>query len=501
MTRAQLDNAAVAGALEPALEPAPWWRRRPDAPVLVLIGAMVLWTVVFGVLVYQRHDRFASFGFDMGIFDQAIWLVARGESFITVRGLDFFGHHASVAFYLLAPFSWAGAGPHVWNLLQVGTLALGALPLYLLGRPKLGRWLALVPALAFLLHPSLQFLAWELFHPETMAITPLLFAYLAAQRDRWGWYTALVIFSVAWKEDVALFAFFLGLVVLIQGHRRVGALTMGLSLGWFLAVTQLILPVVNGEGAFYSQFYADLGDSPAEIVRNAIVHPTRVLDKLDDSAFGYLFRLVAPFGFVVVAAPLVLLLALPQLVANILSVHGFTREITFHYAALPLAALALASVEGLAQIGRWFGSRVRGLLAAALAVAAVVGTVQLGPSPVGAAYDDGFWPIWNDPRLEARETAVELVPDGVAVSATYAYVPHLTHRRRVYEFPNPFRERNWGVRGENRHDPDVVEWLIVDETQAGPADQALAESLVESDQFEVVMDRSGVIVARRIAPS
>ena len=42
--------------------------------------------------------------------------------------------------------------------------------------------------IAFLLHPALQFFMSELFHPEVIAITPLLCADDCSVRKRWGWF-------------------------------------------------------------------------------------------------------------------------------------------------------------------------------------------------------------------------------------------------------------------------------------------------------------------------
>jgi uncharacterized membrane protein len=474
--------------------------RRRDASVWVLAAMIAVYVVVFGVLAWQRHDRYGSFGFDMGIYDQAVWLTARGGSFITVRGLDVFGHHANVAFFLLSPFSWLGAGPDFLNLLQVTALGGAAVPVWLLGRDRLrSGWLALVPAGAYLLHPSTGFLAWELFHPETMAIPFLLAAYVAADRRRWRWYLALIVVTVAWKEDLALAAVALGLLLVIRGDRRVGAWTMVLSLGWFLFVNRILLSAVNGAGAFYDQFYGDLGDSPLGIVTTALTQPGTVATRLTSvDALEYLWGLVAPLGVVLVAAPLVLLVAVPQLLANLLSIHGFTREITFHYSAVPLAVFALATAEGLAV---FVGNR-RALLGASalVVVASLVGAVTLGASPIGRAYDDGYWPAAADPRRASKDAAVALVPPDARVSATYQFVPHLSHRKFVYEFPNPFRERNWGVRGEGTHDPDRIEWLIVDTQTTGTEDRELIESLVGSPSWTIVFGADELVVARRTAP-
>lgn len=486
----------AAGARAPRPPGIRRWREDLHPAWIGLAGVVVVWGVVFGVLVWRRHDRFGSFGFDMGIFDQAVWLAAHGRSFITVRGLDVFGHHANVAFYLLAPFSWLGAGPQFLNLFQVAALSLSAVPLYLLGRFRgLSPWVALVPAAAFLLHPSTGFLAWELFHPETVAVVFLLSAYLASVRRQWGPYAVLLVLAVAWKEDVALAAFFLGLLVAVRGDRRSGAWTMVLSLGWFFFVNRVLLGAVNGEGAFYDEFFGDLGGSPFEIAWTAFVHPAQLAEKFTSSdARGYLWQMVAPFALVSLAAPLVVLLAVPQVVGNLLSINAFTRDITFHYSALPLGALALASVEGLARFRH--DRRAVSALAGLMLAASVFGALGWGVSPIGDRYDEGFWPRAGDPRREDKEAAVALVPDGAAVSATYHFVPHLSGRERVYEFPNPFGERNWGVRGEGTHDPGVVEWLAVDTQIMGAEDRATLQRALGGGDFAVVFDSDGIIVAR-----
>ena len=56
-------------------------------PEIVLGLAVVGWALLFSVLVYLKHDRFASVDFDMGIHDQSVWLLAHFRGFLTVRGL------------------------------------------------------------------------------------------------------------------------------------------------------------------------------------------------------------------------------------------------------------------------------------------------------------------------------------------------------------------------------------------------------------------------------
>ncbi|MCZ7530436.1 MAG: DUF2079 domain-containing protein [Acidimicrobiia bacterium] len=470
-------------------------------PRIVLGSLILVWVAVFGVLVWQRHDRFGTFGFDLGIFDQTAYLLSRLDSqFITVRGLDVFGHHANLGLVLFAPFYRLGAGPHFLNLFQVVVMALGAVPVYLLARHRIAReWPAVLLAGVFLLHPALQFLAWETFHPETVAITPLLCAYYASVRKRWGWFALWVTAAVVWKEDVALAVAVLGLIVAVRGHRQIGVVTFVAALSWFLLVSQVLLPTVNGDQAFYNQFFGDLGNSPYEIANNALRDPSLVTQRLGaPDAREYLWMMLAPFGFLSLLAPLVLLIGVPQVLVNLLSVNDFTRSITFHYAALPLAALTLGMVEGVAWLFRRLTRRwAQRVLLAGLVAAAVAATVAWGPSPVGVRYDEGWWPPAGDERRDAREAALAEIPDDAVVSATYQFVPHLTHREGIYEFPNPFEERNFGVSGEGVPDPAVVEWVVADRSLLGEEDAEVLTTLEDSGDFRVMSDTDDIVVLRR----
>src|SRR5262245_48250739 len=158
-------------------------RSGSSAPIVVLGLGIAVWVATFSVLVYLKHDRFASVDFDMGIHDQSVWLLAHFRGFLTVRGLQVFGHHATPGYALFVPFYWIGAGPHFLNITQVVVAGLGAVPVFLLARYRTGRaWIGTALGIAFLLHPALQYFMSELFHPEVIAITPLLCAYYCSVR-------------------------------------------------------------------------------------------------------------------------------------------------------------------------------------------------------------------------------------------------------------------------------------------------------------------------------
>ena len=481
-------------------------RIRRDVTEWLLGVAIGVWCVVFGRLIWQRHARFATFDFDLGHHDQAIWLLAHGKGFITVSGMPVLGHHLTLAYFGVAPLYWLGGGPQLLDLLQTAALALGAVPIYLLARHRLGNpWWALALGLAWLLNPSVQWLCWEAWHPETMAIPFLLAAYLFASRQQWRWYWVALVLALSWKEDISIAVAVLGVVLALSGRRRRGLLTLAVGVLWFLMAYGIVMPHFNGGTNHAGIFYGDLGSSPTELVRTAVTDPTAVLGRLrDNDALGYARDLLAPFGFLPLLAPGLVAIAVPQFFANSLTTANFFYDIRFHYTAIILAALAIAMVEGIAVLRRDGWRRFGVGLVAASALAT---SVAWGISPISTQYRTGYWPLAGNARQDVLEAAVDTVPGDAPVAATYYIVPHLTHRQFAYTFPNPWIPANWGVHGEAPHDPASdhlpvdVEWLVVDRTTHTPGsrEERLLDDLLFGGEFDVVSDEQGIVVARRVS--
>jgi uncharacterized membrane protein len=131
------------------------------------MALVAIYVATFGTLTWKHHSNFGTFAFDMGIYDQAIWLLSRFHvPFVTVRGLNYFGHHVNPVTILFVPAYWLGAGPRFLYLVETIWMAAGAVPVYLLGRDRLGDpWLGAALAASFLAFPSLGWINRWHFHP------------------------------------------------------------------------------------------------------------------------------------------------------------------------------------------------------------------------------------------------------------------------------------------------------------------------------------------------
>ena len=83
------------------------------------------------------------------------------------------------------------------------------------------------------------------------------------------------------------------------------------------------------------------------------------------------------------------------------------------------------------------------------------------------------------------------------VAASDRLLPHLSHRERIYLFPNPWKVHYWGVNGENPHHPNVISYIILD-SEAIRLNQALYDYLIDSGIFTLMSNEYGIVTLKRV---
>lgn len=487
------------------------WRERvtrlgnqASGPALILTALVTAYVVIFTSLTWRHHSNFGTFGFDMGIFDQEIWLASRfGETFITVRGLDMWANHVNPIVYALAPFYWLGAGPKFLYLLQTTALAAGAIPLWLLARDRFGDgWLALGIPVAWLLYPSLQWMTWWHFHPDALAVTPLIFAWWLASKARWRWFAVCVLIVLATKEDATLPIMALGAVVALRYNRRAGLITVGAGAFWLLTTLKLIIPhFVGADDPFYVGQFGALGDSMNEVVYNAIRHPSRILrlaampDRVE-----YYRKMFLPVAGLALLSPVTLFIALPTMLVNVVNAQGYPHDFKFHYQAAVSAGIFMAVIE---TIGRRTQVGLRRFLVGLVCAAALATNVAWSPSPLNQrVFKSGIWALTTSDHTRAMREVVKRVPTGASVSASYNVVPHLTHRREIYEWPNPWVRSYFGIsETEPPLRPERVDYLALDRG-LNPAHLPMLERLTApGGEFRILYEKGNAVLAKRVRPA
>ena len=392
---------------------------------------------------------------------------------------------------------------------------------------QLTRPLAFVLGAAYLLAPQLQSAVLTEFHAAPLAVPLILWAFWAVDARRWGQFVAAALLTALVKEEIALLAAGLGVWAIwrawwetreeakqwsmVNGQRPIanaappsstisnlqstinnsaqanlrhalnrsrrsgilsGAAIIVFSLAWFYLATFVIVPA-NSQPVYgiaestYFQRYGALGDSSTDILKSIVTRPDLVWQIASEPArVAYLAGLLAIFAWFPLLGVEIVLLALPVLLANLLSAYPAQYYGEFHYSAPLVPYFAVAAAYGLGRLWRVLARRLdraspafqhlpaasSGTMAAAAmaqnARTAVMPLVSVGlvlwmlawaggnyilhgRSPLAGRYDPA--PITAHHRLIERFVAQ--IPADASVTATAAVHPHVSHRRYLYQFP------------------------------------------------------------------
>ena len=104
----------------------------------------------------------------------------------------------------------------------------------------------------------------------------------------------------------------------------------------------------------------------------------------------------------------------------------------------------------------------------------------------------------TDPYIARIHKALAKIPPRAVVSADYSLVPQLSHRPRIYMFPNPFRTSDWGVSDRDPDNPDDVEYVILTNLAGLEAERQSPDPLVLRNDFERIEGDGTYSLYRRI---
>ena len=461
---------------------------------LVLAAASALFYFHFTQMALGMHASYGTSGYDLGIFDQGLWLLSRFKTpFITINGLSLFGDHASFIVLLLTPLYWIWPSPATLLVVQSLALTLGVVPAFLIGRRLLrSDLLGLVVALAYLLHPNIAWTNVEQFHPDAFEAPLLLFAVWFMLRERWRWVVVSLVLLVLCKEDMAVVSLAMGLYIAWRYNRRVGVIMAGASLLWLPLVWGVLLPALrNGLPDAHANRVPFGGVSG--LVSTTLKHPGDLVHYLSsEQRPWYVFQVLLPFGFLALLSPFALV-ALSPLVFNLLSTHGYQHIIHYHYTPVIVAVFVVATAMTLARVrSRWR----RGVLAGLVLALSLWSAYLWGPStwsrepqavnPTSSAY------------VSTLHRAEKLIPSDAAVSASAYIVPHLSHRRSIFNFPTPFHAEYWDdptQDGMRLPQAGLIEYVLVSRDEQ--PEQDLVISQLSDEGFETLIDEEGVLLLQR----
>ena len=390
----------------------------------------IISTLIFYSLAIARHYLLQSNAFDLGLFDQWIWLTSKNlPSYSSMTGLHMFADHGAWALYIPSLIYKIKPDLNILFLSQSISLCFTSLPLYFLCIKKgLNNKISFFIALFWLLQPVVFNINLFDFHPEVWSMPLIVLYYYFEPNKNFIKSVILTFLILGTRDGLVLLTFGFGLEQILKKRFKRSFTLISISILWFLLLNNWIYPFFNGSRGSVMALarYSKYGDTFKEILITLLTKPYYVFNSIDliDSLF-YLLILFAPaFVFWKRISLVTLITALPLIITNILSEASAQRTLIHQY-SLPIAIIIVISViNGASETRENFGDERKRFLWLILCWAALAKpTFFTGPY------------LTRLDSIQPAKEAFREIPLNSNVITTSYLVPHLSQRVLI-NYPN-----------------------------------------------------------------
>jgi uncharacterized membrane protein len=420
---------------------------RSDYFVLFLIAS--IYVVIVSSLALSRHYAFGTNAWDLGIYSQSLYsTLNHGKILYYTAELagnpssSLFGIHFSPFLFLLVPIYAIYQNPVTLLILRPIAISIGLIPLYWIIRDQQlnNRLVTFFLAAIYLVFPPIT---TPLSNFDVIAFLPALFLFgiYYLKKGKLVHSFIFVVLALMVNEFVPLIVMALAVYVFVLNRKEIidGILAKKLTKHATFVIVLLVSAflVFNLASVVITSFnpnalttkweWGELGSSPGEIVGNILTNPLQAINVLlndGQSKFLYIAALFAPLAFLSFLDPLTLIMAVPWLMASLLSVNPLYYAVGTHYPAFVSAFIFVAAVNGIKKLVNSNSRDVLNKIVFLMFVGLILSMFLL-PT------EDYFSVTQSD---ESTRIALKEIPANASAAVMPEVFPHLCNRLEVYPY-------------------------------------------------------------------
>lgn len=390
---------------------------------LILFLLISVFTFIYGLLAIIRHNNFGSFAYDLGLYDQAIWLYSQFKiplSTVKVPNMILLGDHFAPSLALLSPLLWIVDDVRILLFAQAAIVVLGVYPVFRLASKIIkNQFFAFALSLSYLTFYSVQnALSFDI-HTITFAagLLPWLYYFLEEKRYKLYWLFFFILLGL--KEDVPVLLFGIGAFSFFEHKKKkLGIISMAVSLAYFFIVTKFAIPSISGVFRHESSLPSSLSEW-----LTFLFYPFVKIKTLFFSFVSFLFLPLLSFPAMI---PVIL-----HFVEHFLDKEFTGRfEMALHY-RVPLAPLlAVAAIYGLVNLQKRIKNKnLPNFIATGLLTVLFINQFFLH-LPLNSLFKRDFYQ--SKPWMDDIRTTIKKIPPQASITTQNNIVPHLSHRDQIY---------------------------------------------------------------------
>ena len=409
--------------------------------VLYVAAAAVVFTVFVGAVGVLRYKTFSSPNFDFGIFCNMFHNLRTHFRPVTTCERDVylshFSVHVSPIYYVLYPVYCIFPSGITLQLSQTVLLASGVIPVFLICKKyRLTNFGTVLVSVVYALSPVLVSGTNYDFHENCFLVPLLLWMFYFFEKEKYIPFAVFAALTLCVKEDAAVYVAFFALYMILDRKKVLaGSITGIAAVVYFVCAVSYLTKY--GTGAMtsrYSNFIVADGGI-AEMIKNILADPAYVFSQLfmsKDHSYSdkilFILQMTLPLGFLPFTAkkPSRLILLLPMVLVNLMTLYTYQYQIGYQYSFGSFAFLFYMSVINLSELR---SLRARFALNTAVVITAMCFVFAVMPrfSHYVNLYKSG-----RD-NYAVMETALEAIPQDKSVVCSSFLLPHLAERDEIYE--------------------------------------------------------------------
>ena len=391
----------------------------------------ILLSIFYYLLSLSRHYLFQSNAYDLGLFDQWIWLLSQGFSaYSSMCGLHIFADHG--AWILVFPALLYKILPRIDILLISQAIALNftSIPLWMLSKYSgLSDRKAFLICILWFLQPVVFNVNLFDFHPEVLVMPLIAFSYLFLRKNQIIYWCISLVFILGARDGLILLILGFSIEQICRRKFNLASYAFAIAIIWSIFLNRFLYPSLNlnNEGVLaVGNHFGYLGSSLQELIINIINNPLILFRQINyEEGLFYIVILYLPFVFFLRKSSFPVLNAtIPLLLVNLLAETFSFRTLIHHY-SLPIAlVINISCIDSIKSIN--FLITFRRIFIWLLICWSALAKPWFFIGPYLNRIDS----------LAPAYEAFSLISNEDRILTTSYFVPHLSQRLKI-DFPRP----------------------------------------------------------------
>jgi len=388
----------------------------------LLILWLTLLSILYALLSILRHLHFQSGGFDLGIYDQAVWQYAHFLfPYNTIKERFILGDHFTLTLPLLAPLYWIWDNVNSLLIFQSVWICFSAVAVYLVARiRKFSPFICLAIAFLYSLFYGIQFAIYSDFHPIILGIGILawLIYFLEAKKHRLFFIT--LILALLTQEDMGFALAGLGFIYFFKKDYRKPAILF-IVLGVLSSLIEIkIVGLLSPAGYSYTP---QISYNPFQIIKELFNDPQKV--QTWAYSLGW-FSFLPIFSLGSIAA------ITSNLAQFFVTGPAFSRMWSpfMHHRAILALFLFLGTLDTLGFIKKLNKKYLNLSLIVCLLIVSALAQQFIFHFPLNKLAKLSYWQ--EEAWMKDDENLFQEIPKNASLATSQNLVPHLSHRKEIY---------------------------------------------------------------------